>query len=345
MDFPTSGPVDFPTSGRVDFPTSGRVDFPTSGRVDFLTSGRVVIAAGGQVVLPVSGQVDIPTSGPVHFPTSGHVVFATSGQVVWTASGQVVLPTSGQAGGAADDVVDGGDLGRRLAAGLVLLGAGASGGRVVDGGAQSEAGGADGDAHVGEEPARLGLARTAGRDAVEDAQEAGAGRNGADHLDGGGHGLEVVDGGAAGDEDQVGGSGGGDGALLDAGGGVDDGQIDALPGRRFEDAREARRLGGEDDWEVGAAAVAPAGRGGLRVEVYDGGGEPVADGGAGDREAERGLARSALLRDDRDGFHACGLVRFREFSGGSVRAGAGPGKGQRLRCALRGMRRCGDLSY
>ncbi len=40
--------------------------------------------------------------------------------------------------------VVGGGLGRRLPRGLVLLGAGAGGGRVVDGGAQSEAGRADG---------------------------------------------------------------------------------------------------------------------------------------------------------------------------------------------------------
>ena len=163
----------------------------------------------------------------------------------------MVLPTGGQADELPDDPVDGG-------------------GRVVDGGAQSQTRHADGDAHVVEELACLRLAWSAGRDAVEDAEEAGGGRDGADHVDGGGHGLEVVDGGPAGDDD----------------------------GR-----------------EVGLAAVAPAGGRGLGIEVDDGGGEAVADGRAGDGERERGLARSALLRDDRDGFHACGLVRLSESRG------------------------------
>ena len=49
----------------------------------------------------------------------------------------------------------------------------------------------------------LRLARTPGRDAVEDAEEGRVGRDGADDVDGGGHGPEVVDGGL-GEEHQVG---------------------------------------------------------------------------------------------------------------------------------------------
>ena len=120
-------------------------------------------------------------------------------------SGRVGLPTGGQADCPADDVVDRRDLRRRLAARLELLGADAGGGSLVDGGAQAQARGADGVAHVVEQAARLGLARPAGRNSVEDAEESGVGRDGADHFDGGGHGLKVVDGGPARDDDEVGG--------------------------------------------------------------------------------------------------------------------------------------------
>ena len=87
------------------------------------------------------------------------------------------MSTGGQAGGASNDF--------------------------VDGGAQAEARIADRHAHVVEEPARLGQARSPGRDAVEDAEEGGCGSDRADQVGGGGHGLEVVHGRSAGDDDQV----------------------------------------------------------------------------------------------------------------------------------------------
>ena len=56
------------------------------------------------------------------------------------------------------------------------------------------------------------------------------------------------------------------------------------------------------------AAVAPACRRGLRIEVDDNGGETVALRSAGSGDGERGLVRAAFLRDDGDDFHACELV-------------------------------------
>ena len=51
-------------------------------------------------------------------PARGSVGSTASGQADFPASGQVDLRAGGQAGGVPDDVVDGGDLGRRLAARL-----------------------------------------------------------------------------------------------------------------------------------------------------------------------------------------------------------------------------------
>ena len=283
----------------VDKATFGLADKWTVGLVDAWSLGLVDKWAFRLVDKPAVGLADAWS-----FWLVDKSAFPMVGKWSCRIGGRVDLRTRGQADGLPDGVVDRGDLGGGLAAGLVLLGAGARGGRVVDGGAESEARGADRDVQVVEQPARLRLARAARGDAVQDAEEAGAGRDGADEVEGRGHRLEVVDGGPARDDDEVGGPGGRDGALLDARGGVHHGEIDALPRRRVEHAGEARRLGGQDDGEFGGAAVAPARCGGLRIEVDDGGGEAVADGRAGDGEAERGLAGSALLRDDRDGFLA-----------------------------------------
>ena len=85
--------------------------------------------------------------------------------------------------------------------------------------------------------------------------------------------------------------------------GVDDDEVGTLLGGCLEDARQAGRLGGDHHGAFGFAAIAPVRSGGLGVKVDDGGCETVGCGGNGGGDAERGLARAALLGDDGNHLH------------------------------------------